>query len=153
MADIAGGLRERSKAVTGFTKEFREFITRGNVVDMAIGIIIGGVFGKIVTSLVNDVLMPPIGLLLAKVDFRNLMWTLPWGDNVAIRYGTFINTIIDFIITAFVIFLVIKVINRLRRAPEPPPPSTRECPFCLSSIPKMATRCAHCTQEVKPVEA
>ncbi len=154
--------------MAGMIKEFREFITRGNVVDMAVGIIIGGVFGKIVTSLVNDVIMPPIGMLLANVDFRSLKWTLtePVRDaadpakivtpGVSISYGAFINTLLDFLIIAFVIFMLIKVINRLRRQPPPPvapPPTTRECPFCLSAIPKKATKCANCTSEVQPVEA
>ena len=154
--------------MAGMIKEFREFITRGNVVDMAVGIIIGGVFGKIVTSLVNDVIMPPIGMLLANVDFRSLTWTLaePVRDaadpakivtpGVSIGYGAFINTLLDFLIIAFVIFMLIRVINKLRRQPPPPvapPPTTRECPFCLSAIPKKATKCANCTSEVQPVEA
>jgi large conductance mechanosensitive channel len=160
MADLKAELMDRSKAVSGFAKEFREFITRGSVIDMAIGIIIGGIFGKIVTSLVNDVLMPPIGLLLAKIDFRDLKWLIrePVKDaadpakilspGVTISYGAFINTVIDFIIAAFVIFLLIKVINRVRRAPEA---TTRDCPRCCSAISKKATRCPHCTSEVESV--
>jgi len=151
--------------MAGMIKEFREFITRGNVVDMAVGIIIGGVFGKIVSSLVNDVIMPPIGLLLANVDFRNLKWKLTepvldaadpakiLSPGVSISYGAFINTVLDFVIIAFVIFLLIKVINRVRRVPPPPTPTTRECPRCLSVIPKKASRCAQCTSDVQPEEA
>jgi large conductance mechanosensitive channel len=143
-------------------KEFKEFIMRGNVLDMAVGIIIGAAFGKIVTSFVNDVLMPPLGLLMGKVDFSNLFITLSGqsfvtleeakkAGAVTLRYGLFINTIIDFLIVAFAIFLVIKQVNRLKRQPEPAPaaPATKECPFCLSVIPIKATRCPHCTSELK----
>jgi large conductance mechanosensitive channel len=143
-------------------KEFKEFIMRGNVLDMAVGIIIGAAFGKIVTSFVNDVLMPPLGLLMGKVDFSNLFLTLSGqsfatleeakkAGAVTLRYGLFINTIIDFLIVAFAIFLVIKQVNRLNRQPEPAPaaPATKECPFCLSVIPIKATRCPQCTSELK----
>jgi large conductance mechanosensitive channel len=143
-------------------KEFKEFIMRGNVLDMAVGIIIGAAFGKIVTSFVNDVLMPPLGLLMGKVDFSNLFLTLSGqsfatleeakkAGAVTLRYGLFINTIIDFLIVAFAIFLVIKQVNRLKRQPEPAPaaPATKECPFCLSVIPIKATRCPQCTSELK----
>jgi large conductance mechanosensitive channel len=143
-------------------KEFKEFAMRGNVIDMAIGIIIGAAFGKIVTSLVNDILMPPIGLLLGKVDFSNLFINLtgkPYSTladakaaGVAtISYGIFINTVIDFIIVAFVIFLLIRQVNRLKRQPEIPPavPTTKECPYRISHIPIKATRCPHCTTELK----
>jgi len=141
-------------------KEFKEFIMRGNVMDMAVGIVIGAAFGKIVTSFVNDVLMPPIGLLLGKVDFSNLFITLS-GDSyptlaeaqkagaVVIKYGLFINTVIDFLIVALAIFLVIKQINRLRRQPAPEAPNTKECPFCFSAIPIKAVRCPQCTSELK----
>jgi len=141
-------------------KEFKEFIMRGNVVDMAVGIIVGAAFGKIITSFVNDVLMPPIGLLFGKVDFANLFITLSnqsfatleeakKAGVVTIKYGLFINTIIDFIIIALAIFLVIRQINRMKRQPAPEAATTRECPFCLSKIPIKATRCPQCTSELK----
>jgi len=143
-------------------KEFKEFAMRGNVLDMAIGIIIGAAFGKIVTSLVSDVIMPPIGLLLGKLDFSNLYFNLsgqPYASLAAakaagastINYGLFINTVIDFIIVAFVIFLLIRQVNKLRRQPEVAAavPTTKECPYCLSVIPIKAVRCPHCTSELK----
>jgi large conductance mechanosensitive channel len=143
-------------------KEFKEFAMRGNVLDMAVGIIIGAAFGKIITSFVNDVLMPPLGLLLGKVDFTNLFITLSdksfatleeakKAGAATIKYGIFINTIIDFLIVAFVIFLMIRQINRLTRQPEPAPvaPTTKECPFCFSVIPIKAIRCPNCTSELK----
>jgi large conductance mechanosensitive channel len=142
-------------------KEFKEFAMKGNVVDMAIGIIIGGAFGKIISSLVSDVLMPPIGMLLGNVDFSNLFVSLSGGtfESLAkakeagaptINYGLFIGTIIDFVIIAFVIFMLIKQMNRLKPAPAPaPPPATKDCPLCLSAIPIKATRCAHCTAELR----
>ena len=146
-------------------KEFKEFVLRGNVVDMAVGIIIGAAFGTIVKSLVDDVIMPPIGLLLGGVDFTNFFVLLRAGSTAApyasladakaagavtINYGVFINTVISFLIVAFVVFLLIRSINRLRREEEAPPaePTTKECPFCLSTIPIKATRCAHCTSEL-----
>jgi large conductance mechanosensitive channel len=143
-------------------KEFKEFTMRGNVLDMAIGIVIGVAFGKIVTSFVNDVVMPPIGLLLGKVDFSNLFIDLS-GKSYAtlaeakaagaatIKYGLFLNTVVDFVIVAFVIFLLIQQINRMKRQPEAAPaaPTTKECPYCLSSIAIKATRCSHCTSDVK----
>ncbi|HEX9970795.1 MAG TPA: large-conductance mechanosensitive channel protein MscL [bacterium] len=131
-------------------KEFKEFAMRGNVVDMAVGIIIGGAFGKIVSSFVNDVIMPPIGMLLGGVDFSKLMITLKQavGDApaVAISYGKFVNTIIDFIIIAFAIFMVVKGMNKMKKKEEAPAaaPTTKECPECLSTVPIKATRCAHC---------
>jgi large conductance mechanosensitive channel len=145
-------------------KEFKEFAMRGNVLDMAIGIIIGAAFGKIVTSLVGDVLMPPIGLVLGKLDFSKLYINLS-GQHYAsmadakaagaatINYGMFINTVIDFIIVAFVIFLLIRQVNKLKHQPEPAPavPTTKECPYCLSVVPIKATRCPHCTSELKAV--
>jgi large conductance mechanosensitive channel len=145
-------------------KEFKEFIMRGNVMDMAVGIIIGAAFGKIVTSFVNDVLMPPLGLILGKVDFANLFITLSGqafatleeakkAGAVTLRYGLFINTIIDFLIVALAIFLVIRQINRLKRQPEPIPavPTTKECPYCFSMIPIKAIRCPLCTSELKTI--
>jgi len=143
-------------------KEFKEFAMRGNVLDMAIGIIIGTAFGKIITSFVSDVLMPPIGLLMGKVDFSSLFVSLsgqPYPSLTAakaagaptINYGVFFQTIFDFVIVAFVIFLLVKQVNRLKREPAAPPaaPTTKDCPYCLSSIPIKATRCAHCTSEQK----
>jgi large conductance mechanosensitive channel len=143
-------------------KEFKEFAMRGNVLDMAIGIIIGAAFGKIVTSVVNDILMPPIGLLLGKVDFSNLFIGLSGksyptleaakaAGAATIKYGMFINTVIDFIIVAFVIFLLVRQINRMKRQEEvkPAAPTTKECPYCLSTIAIKAVRCPHCTSELK----
>jgi large conductance mechanosensitive channel len=146
-------------------KEFKEFVLRGNVVDMAVGIIIGAAFGTIVASLVNDIIMPPIGLLLGGVDFSNLFILLKAGSPAApyasladaqaagavtINYGLFINAVVSFLIVALVMFLLIRSINRLRREEEAPPaePTTKECPYCLSTIPIKATRCAHCTSEL-----
>lgn len=147
-------------------KEFREFAVKGNVMDMAVGIVIGAAFGAIVTSFVNDVIMPPIGLLLGNVDFTNLFTVLKEGKipapyeslaaakaagAVTMNIGVFINTIISFLIVAFAVFLVVKNVNRLKREEKAPPaaPSTKECPFCLSVIPIKAVRCPHCTSEVK----
>jgi len=142
-------------------KEFKAFALQGNVLDMAVGIIIGAAFGKIVSSLVGDVLMPPIGLLMGNVDFSSLFINLS-GQSYAslaeakaagapvISYGVFLNTVIDFIIIAFVIFLLVKQINRLKTQPAPVAPNTRDCPHCLSNIPLKASRCAHCTSELKP---
>jgi large conductance mechanosensitive channel len=140
-------------------KEFKEFVMRGNVMDLAIGIIIGAAFGKIVTSFVSDVLMPPIGLLLGNVDFTNLFINLSGtrydtlkaakdAGAATINYGVFLGTIVDFLIVAFVIFLVIRQINRLKR-PADGSPATQDCPFCLSGIPVKASRCPHCTSELK----
>ena len=140
-------------------KEFKEFAMRGSVLDMAVGIIIGAAFGRIVSSLVNDVIMPPIGLLLGKVDFSSLFLNLSGvsypslaeakkAGAAVIAYGTFLNTVLDFIIVAFVIFLFIRQVNRLKRAPAPADPTTKECPHCLSVIPLKATRCAHCTAQL-----
>ncbi|MFB3880524.1 MAG: large-conductance mechanosensitive channel protein MscL [Armatimonadota bacterium] len=133
-------------------KEFREFALRGNVVDMAVGIIIGAAFGTIVQSLVNDVIMPPIGVVLGKVDFSNLYITLKPATTeapaVAIRYGAFINHVVSFVIVAFCVFLLVKQINRLRRPAPAAEPTTKDCPYCLSTIPVKARKCAHCTSEV-----
>lgn len=143
-------------------KEFKEFALRGSVLDLAIGVIIGGAFGKIVTSLVNDIIMPPIGLLLGKVDFSNLYINLS-GTSYAsladakaagaatINYGSFLNTVIDFVIVAFIIFLLVRQFNRI--SPKPAPAvTTRECPHCCTQIPVKATRCPNCTSEVTPLE-
>ena len=138
----------------GMLKEFKEFAMRGNVVDMATGIIIGSAFGQIVGSLVKDVFMPPIGWILGNVDFSNLAFTLKeksvGAEAVTIRYGVFINTIVDFIIVAFVIFMVVKQMNRLQKRAEAPraEQTTKECPKCWSVIPLKATRCPHCTSAV-----
>ena len=140
-------------------KEFKEFAMKGNVMDMAVGIIIGAAFGKIITSFVNDVLMPPIGLLLGKVDFNNLFITLSdqsfatleeakKAGAVTIKYGIFFNTIIDFVLVAFVIFMMIRQINKLKKQPEPAVPTTKDCPHCFSVIPIKATRCPNCTSEL-----
>jgi large conductance mechanosensitive channel len=137
-------------------KEFRDFAMKGNVVDMAVGIIIGGAFGKIISSLVSDVIMPPIGLLLGNVDFSSLAWTLREGskgvDPVTIKYGLFINTVLDFVIVAAAIFLVIKQMNRLRFRPAEAPkePTTKSCPRCLTQIAVKATRCPACTSDLGP---
>ena len=148
-------------------KEFKDFALRGNVVDMAVGIIIGGAFGTIAKSLVADVIMPPIGLLLGGIDFANLFILLKSGDPagpyasladaqtagaVSINYGVFINNVLSFIIVALAVFFLIRALNRLQRQEEAPPPepTTKDCPFCLSSIPIKATRCPHCTSELQP---
>jgi len=130
-------------------KEFKEFAMRGSVMDMAVGIIIGVAFGSIVTSLVADVLMPPIGLLLGKVDFASL--AIPLSDTVTINYGKFINAVISFLIVAFSLFLIIRSMNRLKKKAEAPapPPATKECPFCATAIPVKAVRCPHCTSELR----
>jgi len=147
----------------GMIKEFKEFAMRGNVVDMAVGIIIGGAFGKIVTSMVNDIIMPPIGKLMGDVNFADKYINLGSGQYksladakaagaAVIAYGSFINVIIDFLIVAFCIFLMIKAMNtmkeRLESAPPAPDATTKECPRCLSVIPIKATRCAHCTSDL-----
>jgi large conductance mechanosensitive channel len=140
-------------------KEFKAFMMRGNVLDLAVAVIIGGVFGKIITSLVNDIIMPPIGLLLGNVDFSNLFINLTGTDYkslaeakaagaATINYGVFLNTIIDFVIVGFVIFLIVRAASRLQ-APKPVAVTTKECPFCLSTIPLKAKRCAYCTSEFK----
>jgi large conductance mechanosensitive channel len=145
-------------------KEFKEFAMKGNVIDMAVGIIIGAAFGTIIKSLVDDVLMPPIGLLLGNVDFSNLFLVIKEGKvagpyaslatakaagAVSINIGVFINTIISFLIVAFSVFLVIKNVNRFKKEPPPPDPTTKDCPFCYTAIPIKATRCPHCTTELK----
>ena len=147
-------------------KEFKEFALRGSVVDLAIGIVIGAAFGAIVKSLVDDIIMPPIGLLLGKVDFANMFAVLKGGTApgpypslaaaktagaVTLNFGLFINTLINFVILAFVIFLMVKGVNQLRR-PKPAPavaPTTKDCPQCFTAIPIKATRCPNCTSELK----
>ena len=142
-------------------KEFKEFAMRGNVLDMAVGIIIGAAFGRIITSLVNDVIMPPIGLLLGKVDFSSLFVNLsgtPYASladarkagAAVIGYGAFLNTILDFVVVAFVIFLLIGQVNKLKKEPAPAAATTKDCPYCLSVIPLKATRCGHCTVQLPP---
>ena len=139
-------------------KEFKEFIARGNVVDLAVAVVIGAAFGKIITSLVEGVIMPPIGLALGRVDFSNLFIDISGQRPVSladaqlrglpvIAYGTFLNDVITFLIIAFVVFLIVKAVNRLRAAP-PPPPNTRDCPRCLTAIPIAATRCAACCSDL-----
>ena len=142
-------------------KEFREFTIRGNVLDLAVAVIIGAAFGTIITSLVNDVLMPPIGLLLGHMDFKDLFITLSSGTYASlaaakaagapvIAYGQFLNTIINFLIVAFVIFLAVKQVNRFKKPVEAPAaPATKECPYCFSVIPAKAMRCSHCTSELR----
>jgi large conductance mechanosensitive channel len=147
-------------------KDFKEFAMRGNVVDMAVGIIIGGAFGTIVKSMVSDVLMPPIGLLLGNVTFSDLFLTLQAGEvagpyatleaareagAVTINYGVFIDNVVSFLIVAFAVFLLIKSINKLQRKEEeaPPPPDKKDCPYCLTSMSIKATRCPSCTSELK----
>jgi large conductance mechanosensitive channel len=141
-------------------KEFKEFVMRGNVMDMAVGIIIGAAFGKIVTSLVNDVIMPPIGLILGKVDFSSLFIDLSSShhDSLAaakaagaptVNYGIFLNAVIDFLIVAFVIFVLVKQVNRLKKAPAPAAPNTKDCPYCKTSIPLAAVRCPNCISDLK----
>jgi len=139
-------------------KEFREFAVKGNAIDLAVGVVIGAAFGAVVTSLVNDVIMPPIGKLLGGVDFSNLFLVLGQGSYASLKaakdagaatlnYGVFFNTIINFVIIAFALFATVKGINSLRRE-EPAPtaaPTTKDCPFCVSTIPLKATRCPHCT--------
>jgi large conductance mechanosensitive channel len=127
-------------------KEFKDFVMRGNVLDLAIAVIIGGAFGKIIGSLVNDILMPAIGLVTGGVNFSERSLTV--GASV-ITWGVFVQTIIDFIIIAFVIFLIVKTANKLKKAPPPADPTTKDCPYCFSVISIKATRCPHCTSELK----
>ncbi len=142
-------------------KEFKEFAMRGNVLDMAIGIIIGAAFGKIVTSFINDVLMPPMGLLMGKADFSSLYLNISGKEfpslaaakqagAATINYGIFMNTVLDFLLVAFAVFLLVKQVNRLKRQPAPAPavPTTKDCPYCLSAVAIKAVRCAHCTSQL-----
>lgn len=141
-------------------KEFREFVARGNVIDLAVAVIIGAAFGKIVTSLVNDIVMPPIGMALGRVDFKNLFVALnrqPYASladaqkagAATINYGIFLNTILEFLIIAFVVFLLVRQINRMKRpVPAAPEQPVRDCPFCMTKIPAAATRCPACTSDL-----
>jgi large conductance mechanosensitive channel len=142
-------------------KEFKEFVMRGNVVDLAVAVIIGGAFGKIIDSLVNDVIMPPIGVLLGGVDFSNLFINLsgtPYNaladaqaaGAATINYGLFINSVVNFLIIALAIFFLLKFITNLKKPAPAAAPTTRECPYCLSNIPLKATRCPNCTSELPP---
>jgi large conductance mechanosensitive channel len=141
-------------------RDFRDFIARGNVVDMAVGIIVGAAFGGVVTSLVNDVIMPPIGLVLGGVDFSNLFVPLDWkhypslaaaksAGAPTLNYGVFVNTLVNFLIVAFAIFQLVRVVNRLRGPAPVAAPTTRECPYCASTIPVKAVRCGHCTSDLR----
>lgn len=140
----------------GMMKEFKEFAVKGNVIDMAVGVVIGGAFGKIVSSLINDIIMPIIGKAISNVDFKNLFISLDGNQykslaeaqelgGATLNYGVFINTVIEFLIIAFSIFLVVKGINKFRKEKEV---TTKACPFCKSEINKEATRCPHCTSEI-----
>lgn len=143
----------------GMLKEFKDFAVKGNVVDLAVGVIIGAAFGKIVSSAVSDLLMPPIGMIAGKIDFSSLFISLN-GESYdslskakaagapVIAYGLFLNNTIDFLIVAFVIFLVVKQINRLKKPAPAGPPTTKDCPRCATSIPIKATRCPNCTSEI-----
>ena len=150
----------------GLVKEFKEFAVRGNVVDMAVGIIIGGAFGTVVKSFVDDVMMPPLGMLVGDIDFQNILVVMRQGTPagpyetlaaakeagaVTLNLGMFINAVVSFAIVAFAVFLLVKSINRLKRAEEAPPPpaTTKECPFCASTIALKATRCPQCTSELQ----
>ena len=126
-------------------KEFREFAIRGNVMDFAVAVIIGGAFGKIITALVEDILMPLIGLVLGGVDFGSLAFTVGGAE---VRWGAFVQSVVDFLIIAFVIFLIVRAINRLKRE-EPTTPTTKECPYCATTIPLKAVRCPNCTSQLK----
>ncbi len=142
-------------------KEFKEFALRGNVLDMAVGIIIGAAFGKIISSFVSDILMPPLGLLLGRMDFTNLFLNLTdqsyttlaeakQAGAATLNYGLFINTIVDFLLVALAVFLLVRQVNRmLRQETPPPPPNSKDCPFCLSKVALQASRCAFCTSELK----
>jgi len=140
-------------------KEFKEFAMKGSVLDMAVGIIIGGAFGKIITSFVGDVLMPPVGLLLGKVDFSSLYISLSGksydslseakkAGAATLNYGVFLNTVLDFLIVAFVIFLLVKQVNKLRAPAAPKTPTTKDCPYCASAIAIKASRCPNCTSQL-----
>jgi large conductance mechanosensitive channel len=140
-------------------QEFKEFAVKGNVIDLAVAVIIGGAFGKIVSSFVSDIVMPPLGMAMGKVNFTDLFIDLSGKGFTSLKaakdagapvisYGVFINTLLDFVIIAFVIFMVIKQINRLKKEPAPAPPNTKDCPFCCSAIPMPAKRCPQCTSEL-----
>ena len=152
-------LQQTGRAPLKFMQEFRAFVARGNVIDLAVGVIIGAAFGKIVASLVKDVVMPPIGMALGGVDFSNYFVSLSGThyDTLAdatkagaatLNYGVFLNTCIEFLIVALCIFVMVRVINNLQTQPAPETPTTKDCPYCLSQIPIMATKCAHCTADL-----
>lgn len=126
-------------------KEFKDFVMRGNVLDLAVAVIIGGAFGKIVSSLVNDMLMPLIGLVMGQVNFSELAWTV---GNASVKWGSFVQTVIDFLIVAFVIFLIVRTANKMKKPAPVAAPTTKECPHCFSSINIKATRCPNCTSEL-----
>jgi large conductance mechanosensitive channel len=144
----------------GFINEFKDFAVKGNVIDMAVGIIIGSAFGSIVNSLVKDVIMPPIGMIMGGVNFADMFMALDGkaystlaeaqaASAPTINYGLFINSIISFIIVALAVFFLIRQVNALKKKPAPPEPNTKECPFCKESIPKAAIKCSHCTSDLK----
>lgn len=143
---------------TEMLREFKEFIARGNVIDLAVAVVIGAAFGKIVTAFVEGIIMPPIGLILGKADFSSLFYDLSGQHPVSladaqlrglpvIAYGTFLNTIVNFLIIAVAVFMVVKAVNKIKAQP-PPPPNSKDCPYCLTAIPLAATRCAACCSEV-----
>ncbi|MFH0961316.1 MAG: large-conductance mechanosensitive channel protein MscL [archaeon] len=144
----------------GFLKEFRDFAVKGNVLDLAIGVIIGAAFGKIISSFVADIVMPPLGLLLGKVDFANMFIVLSSGRNfktlaeakavgaITLNYGNFLMAVIDFVLIALAIFMVISQINRMKKKAPAPEPNTKECPHCISRIPLNARKCAYCTSRL-----
>jgi large conductance mechanosensitive channel len=145
-------------------KEFKEFAMKGSVLDLAVGVVIGAAFGKITSSFVADILMPPLSLLLGHVNFTNLFVTLSGGSfatleeakkagAVTLNYGLFLGTVLDFVCIAFAVFLLVKQVNRMRRPAPAPPVTTKDCPYCTSAIPLKATRCPQCTADLKPVAA
>jgi large conductance mechanosensitive channel len=159
-AKILISMRPQKPSEDLMLKEFKEFAMKGNVLDMAVGIIIGAAFGKIISSFVADVLMPPIGLLLGKVDFSNLFITLSGqhyasladakaAKAVTLNYGLFIGTVVDFLLVAFAVFLLIKQVNRFKRQPPAAAPDAKACPYCTVSIPIQASRCPHCTSQLE----
>ena len=147
-----------------FLRDFKEFALRGSVLDMAVGIVLGVAFGRIITSFVDDILMPPLGLLLGHVDASNLFISLTGKhfDTLAaakaaaaptLNYGVFLNNVLNFLLVAFAIFVLVRQVNRFRRAQEAPAPTTKDCPYCLSAVPLKATRCPHCTSQLGAVPA
>ncbi len=146
---LADLLKNELRRTTPFVDKFKSFVRRGNVIDLAVGVIIGGAFGRIVSSLVGDVLMPPLGLLLARIDFRRLKWTLKPArgneDAVTVNYGEFLSNVLDFFLVSLVVFAAVEVIHRVHRASTP---DAVECRFCASSIPRKAVRCPHCTSDL-----
>jgi large conductance mechanosensitive channel len=142
-------------------KEFKEFIARGNVIDLAVAVIMGAAFGPIVTSLVNDIIMPPVGMAMGSIDFKDMFISLGEGNyptlaaareagSPVVAYGMFINAVINFLIVSFAIFILVKQVNRMKKPAPAAAPATKDCPFCLSAVPIKATRCGHCTSELKP---